>query len=228
MFTEDDLLPLSALQHLVFCERQAALIHIERVWQDNPATVEGKALHEKVEDGVGESRGDLRIARDLPLTSLELGLAGKSDVVELHRAGDGDPAAVAVPGLPGRWRLYPVEYKRGKPKPHQADEVQLCAQALCLEENLGGQIPEGALFYHQARRRQTVALGEALRQTTRAAVARLHALFAAGTTPLPVYEAKCHGCSLFEICQPQAPQRSAATYLESQRRSAARDEEAAP
>ncbi len=227
MFNEDDLLPLSALQHLVFCERQAALIHIEQVWQDNPFTVEGKALHEKVEEGGGESRGDLRIARDLPLTSLELGLVGKSDVVELHRARDDDPAAVAVPDLPGRWRVYPVEYKRGKPKPHQADEVQLCAQALCLEERLGGQIPEGALFYHQTRRRQVVPLDAALRQATCAAAERLHALFAAGRTPAPVYEAKCHGCSLFEICQPEAPRRSAAAYLESQRRSAA-SEEASP
>ena len=121
MFSEDELLPLSALQHLLFCERQCALIHIEQAWAENRLTVEGKNLHAKVHEADDESRGDLRIVRGLRLRSLRLGLVGQADVVEFHKQGDA-------------WLPFPVEYKRGKPKPEPCDEVQLCAQAICLEE----------------------------------------------------------------------------------------------
>src|SRR4051812_29295938 len=188
-FTEDDLLPLSALQHLLFCERQAALIHVEQLWAENPLTVQGRQLHEKVDSAAGESRGDVRVARSLPLRCLRLGLSGRADLVELHRVSDdddaGEPGAV-LPGVAGRWRPFPVEYKRGRPKPYHADEVQLCAQALCLEEMLGTPVPAGALFYGQTRRRHDVPFSEALRGETEEAAARLHRLLASGVTPSPL------------------------------------------
>jgi CRISPR-associated exonuclease Cas4 len=202
VFSEDDLLPLSALQHLLYCERQAVLIHVEQVWADNPFTVEGKHLHERVDGGAGEIRGDMRIARGLPLRSLRLGLSGKADAVELHRLAD------------GVWRPFPVEYKRGRPKRHQADEVQLCAQALCLEEMLGGSVPAGALFYGQTRRRLDVTFDPGLRRRTEEAAARLHELFASGRTPPPVREPKCDQCSLLDLCMPTAPAVSARRYLD--------------
>jgi CRISPR-associated exonuclease Cas4 len=214
MFPEDDLLPLSALQHLLFCERQCALIHLEQVWAENPLTVEGKHLHERVDEAAGESRGDLRIARGLALRSLRLGLSGKSDVVELYRAPVDDPTAAAVPGLAGRWRLVPVEYKRGKPKSHRADEVQLCAQGLCLEEMLGTTVERGALFYGKTRRRLEVAFDAELRRITEQAATRLHQLIASGQTPPPVREPKCDQCSLYDLCMPEAPATSARRFLD--------------
>lgn len=214
MYPEPDLLPLSALQHLLFCERQCALIHLEQVWAENPLTVEGKHLHERVDAAAGESRGSLRIARGLALRSLRLGLSGRADVVELSRAADDDPGGAAVPGLPGRWRVVPVEYKRGKPKSHRADEVQLCAQGLCLEEMLGTTVERGALFYGKTRRRLEVPLDAALRRLTEQAAVRLHELIASGQTPPPVREPKCDQCSLFDICMPEAPASSARRYLD--------------
>jgi len=202
VFTEDDLLPLSALQHLLFCERQAALIHLERVWAENSLTIEGKHLHERVDSGEGESRGDLRIARGVALRSLRLGLSGKADAVEFHR------------GPEDVWLPFPVEYKRGRPKKHRADEVQLCAQALCLEEMLGVSVPSGALFYGETRRRLDVAFDAALRLVTEQAAARMHEILDSGVTPLPVREPKCDQCSLLEICMPGAPSSSVQRYLD--------------
>jgi CRISPR-associated exonuclease Cas4 len=213
VFLEDDLLPLSALQHLLFCERQAALIHLERVWAENPLTMEGKHLHERVDSGEGETRGDVRIARGLPLRCLRLGLSGKADAVELHRVPEGEPGA-RLPDVPGVWCPFPIEYKRGRPKSHRADEVQLCAQALCLEEMLGTAVPAGALFYGQTRRRLDIAFDPDLRRETEKAAARLHEIFASRITPRPVREPKCDQCSLLEICMPDAPASSAQRYLE--------------
>lgn len=213
MFPEDDLLPVSALQHLLFCERQCALIHLEQIWVENPLTVEGRHLHEQADSGFRESRGDLRIARGLPLRSLRLGLSGRADVVEFHRLPDGEPGA-ALPGVAGSWRPFPVEYKRGKPKSHRADEVQLCAQALCLEEMLGAAVPAGALFYGQTRHRVDISFGPDLRQLTAETAARLHSLIASGITPMPVREPKCDRCSLLEVCMPAAPAGSARRYLD--------------
>jgi CRISPR-associated exonuclease Cas4 len=213
VFSEDDLLPLSALQHLLFCERQAALIHVEQMWAENSLTMEGKHLHERVDSGAGESRGDVRVARALALRCLRLGLSGKADAVELHRLPEGTPGA-RLPDVPGAWLPFPVEYKRGKPKSHRADEVQLCVQALCLEEMLGVTVPTGALFYGQTRRRLDVAFDPELRRITEEAAARLHRLFSSGITPPPVREPKCDQCSLLEICMPGAPAHSALRYLE--------------
>jgi CRISPR-associated exonuclease Cas4 len=216
LFAEDDFVPLSGLQHLLFCERQAALIHLERIWVDNSLTVEGTHLHERADGGEIESRGDLRIVRGLPLRSARLGLSGKADVVELRRLGPDEEAVgggASLPGLSGFWRPFPVEYKRGRPKSHRADEVQLCAQALCLEEMLGVAIPAGALFYGQPRRRMEVAFESTLRQITEEAAVRLHALFASGITPKPAREPKCDRCSLLDVCLPEAPASSARRYL---------------
>jgi CRISPR-associated exonuclease Cas4 len=223
MFTEDHLLPLSALQHLVFCERQCALIHLEQLWKDNAFTLEGSHLHGRVDGDAPhrEVRGDLVILRGLALRSLELGLVGRADVVELHRAasaGDrsGRPVAVSVCGLRGLWTPFPVEYKRGKPKADSCDKVQLCAQALCLEEMMNVHVPEGALFYGRRQQRYPVELGDELRRETCDAARRLHELISAGVTPPATKEPKCRRCSLLPICMPEAMSRgrSARRYVE--------------
>jgi len=203
VYSEDDLLPLSALQHLMFCERQCALIHLEGVWDENRLTAEGRILHEKVHEGGDETRGDVRIARGLRLRSLRLGITGQADVVEFHRQADGS------------WQPFPVEYKRGRPKPDTCDEVQLCAQAFCLEEMLGAQIPEGAIFYGQPRRRHGAVFSAELRHQTEASAARLHDLLDSGLTPRAVYEKKCDNCSLKLSCLPEVAGRgkSAKRYL---------------
>lgn len=241
-----DPLPISALQHLIFCERQCALIHVEGLWAENRLTVEGRILHRRAhaEDqgprggGRAESRSGVRVVRGLSLLSERLALVGKADVVEFRpRPIDGaeleaqaegaggrsgpSPASSGGgrAGLPAQGVPFPVEYKRGRPKTHDADRVQLCAQALCLEEMLGlpeRGIPEGALFYGRTRRRLDVSFDDALRARTRAAVARLHELVAEGTTPRVRREKKCDTCSLLHLCLPDAtgPGTSAAQYVD--------------
>jgi CRISPR-associated exonuclease Cas4 len=215
-YSDGDLLPLSALQHLVYCERQCALIHLERVWVENRFTAEGRVRHERAHEAGSESRGALRIARGLPVRSLELGVSGVADVVEFHRVtSDGSRVSetgppeetdpVALPGVRGRWRPYPVEYKRGRPKSHRADEIQVCAQAMCLEETLGGYIAEGALFYGKTQRRKVVKFDRPLRDLVRETAVRLHALIESGEVPPPVFEKrKCSECSLVDICLPES------------------------
>jgi len=199
-FDEDDLLPLSGLQHLVFCERQWALIHIEQLWAENRLTAQGRELHERAHEGGSESRPGLRIARGLRLRSLRLGLSGQADVVEFHQAAEG----VRLPEEDCLWRPLPVEYKRGRPKPDHSDEVQLCAQALCLEEMFESQIGAGALFYGAPRRRMEVTFSPALRAETESLAARMHQLYREGTTPRAVYLPKCDNCSLVISCMPRA------------------------
>ena len=191
MYTEDDLIQLSALQHLVFCERQCALIHIEQLWNENLFTAEGKIIHDKVDTANKESRGDVRIEYGVPIRSLRLGLIGKADVVEFHRMND------------GMWMPFPVEYKRGKPKMDDCDKVQLCAQAICLEEMLNIEIKRGALFYGQTRRREDVIFDEQLRLETEEAAGKVHSLIESGTTPKAEYSKKCKQCSLYEFCMPR-------------------------
>jgi CRISPR-associated exonuclease Cas4 len=201
MIDENELLPISALQHLLFCERQCALIHIEQIWEDNRLTAEGRVMHERVHEVGAEQRGDIRVARGLRIRSLRLGLIGQADVVEFHRQEEGPP-------LP-----MPIEYKRGKPKANRCDEVQLCAQAFCLEEMLNVEIPRGALFYGRPRRRTDVVFDRDLRQLTENAARRLHELIRNRVTPPAVYEKKCDACSLFGQCLPKAS-RQAAAYVE--------------
>ncbi len=209
MYTEDDLLPLSALQHLLFCERQCALIHVEQVWSENLFTAEGRILHERVHTQGRESRGDIRTEFGVSLRSFGLGIIGKADVVEFHRIADTDGRGSA------RWVPFPIEYKRGKPKKDNCDRVQLCAQAMCLEEMMGMEVPEGALFYGQNRRRQNVLFDPALRRETENTANRLHELVSSGRTPAPVYSPKCDTCSLREVCLPRTvgKVRSVERYL---------------
>jgi CRISPR-associated exonuclease Cas4 len=208
MFNEDELLPISALQHLSFCERQYALIHIEQLWAENRLTVEGRLLHDRVHEADAETRSDVRIVRGLRLRSLRLGLAGVADVVEFHRSETaGSGARVERP--------FPVEYKRGKPKPEACDELQLCAQAMCLEEMLAVKVPAGALFYGLTRRRHDVSFDSILRAATERAARRLHELLDGRITPPAVYEKKCQQCSLLEACMPETTSggRSTEAYL---------------
>jgi CRISPR-associated exonuclease Cas4 len=210
MYSEDELLPISALQHLLFCERQCALIHLEHVWQENRLTVEGHHLHERVHEQDAESRPGIRIVRGLRLRSLRLGLAGIADVVEFLNLLESQISDLRFQ------KPFPVEYKRGKPKPDDSDKVQLCAQALCLEEMLNCTIPDGALFYGTTRRRFDVSFDAALRTRTEQAAQRAHALIATGITPPAVYGPKCDQCSLKEVCLPRETSggRSVASYME--------------
>jgi CRISPR-associated exonuclease Cas4 len=187
---EEDLIPLSALQHWLFCPRQAALIHVERLWAEDRATTEGRHLHERVDEGRGGARGGIRIARGLQIRSLALGVSGKADVVELSKGPD------------GRIHPYPVEYKRGRQKGHRADEVQLCAQAICLEEAFDTAVPEGALFYAAERRRTVVVMDAELRALTGRVAAQARAAILAGLTPAPVKTPACRRCSMEGLCQP--------------------------
>jgi CRISPR-associated exonuclease Cas4 len=184
---EDGLIPLSALQHHLFCPRQCALIHVEQQWAEDGATAEGRIMHERVDSGRSETRPGVRIARGLALRSFALGISGRADAVEFV----GRPAVA-----------FPVEYKRGKPKAHRADEVQLCAQAMCLEEMLGGAVPEGALFYGQTRRRVKIVFDAALRELTARTARDARANIVAGRTPPPVVIPGCRACSLQAICRP--------------------------
>jgi len=217
MFSESDLLPISALQHLSFCPRQCALIHLEGQWAENRLTVEGRRLHEIVDEPEIENRPGIRIVRALKMRSLRLGISGQADVVEFIQIGDQDgESGVPFPGEPGRWRPHPVEYKRGRPKIGICDEVQLCAQAFCLEEMLSVSIPSGALFYGQPRRRTHVAFDESLRGATEELCQQLHEMFESRKTPAAMYEKKCDSCSLIEICKPKAfARRNPQSYINS-------------
>ena len=195
----NDLLPISALQHLLFCERQCALIHIEREWAENQFTAEGRVMHDRTHEAGHESRPGLRVERAMSLRSEGLGLQGVADVVEFHLSDAG--RGFSVDNIAS---ILPVEYKRGKPKLHDADKVQLCAQAICLEEMFGIVVRDGALFYGQSKRRLDVVFDHALRATTEDAARRLHELITAGVTPPAVREPKCDHCSLVDICMPDA------------------------
>jgi CRISPR-associated exonuclease Cas4 len=204
MYSEDDLLPISGLQHLAFCERQVALIHIEGLWAENIYTAEGQILHEHVHEEENEALGNLRIARGLRLRSLRLGLVGIADVVEFHRVDvSQDKSSVELSGVQGRWQPFIVEYKRGLPKPDRRDEVQLCAQVICLEEMLHVEIASSAFFYGKPRRREDVNLDNSLREETETVAKRLHELVDSGKTPLVAYGEKCQRCSLIDLCLPK-------------------------
>lgn len=197
-----DLLPLSGLQHVVFCPRQCALIHIEGVFTENRFTLEGRHLHERVDDASTRSEEGYRIARALPLVSHRLGVYGVADVVEFHpvvgsdrRADRSDSARPAV-------APYPVEYKRGRRHHRLADQVQLCAQAMALEEMFGIEIPEGALFYNASKRRLIVRFDTGLRETTARAAQEFRRLWTERLTPPPVHDDRCDDCSLRDWCLP--------------------------
>jgi CRISPR-associated exonuclease Cas4 len=265
MYPEDQLLPISALQHLLFCERQCALIHVERQWAENRFTVEGQHLHRKAHGGREEQRGNVRIVRRLWVRSLRLGLVGQADVVEIELADGAKEMRGTVPFFladseksgqsptdsgksgqsptdseksgqspadsgklgqpPAIVRVTPIEYKRGRPKANDCDRVQLCAQALCLEEMLDVVIQSGALFYGKRQRRTHIEFDEALRAKTEAAAARLHEMIAAHETPPAIRMKKCDTCSLFHLCLPDVTQtsRSASRFVGRQFAAALRD-----
>lgn len=187
-YSDEDLLPLSALQHFVFCERQCALIHIEQQWVENLYTAEGRVLHARSHAGSRETRPGKQTEFGMPIRSFALGLSGKTDAVEYRADGN----------------VLVVEYKRGRPKAGDADEVQLCAQAICLEEMRGQPISEGALYYGKTRHRKTVVFEATLRDLTMATAEKLHGLVRSGRTPPPVYAAaRCPRCSLLRLCMPK-------------------------
>jgi CRISPR-associated exonuclease Cas4 len=226
MYAENDLLPLSVLADLLFCERRAALHLIEGIWKDNLFTAEGTVLHSKVHDDLPlESRGDVRISRGLRLRSLRVGITGKADVVEFRRVeasevpargySKGLPSAIALTGAKGLWRPFPVDFKRGRFRHEEGFEVQLCAQALCLEEMMGVRVPAGAIYYGKPHRRLEVTFDSGLWNKTDLAAARLHELVGRGRTPVARYGKKCDSCSLVDVCLPKlmTQSRSVARYL---------------
>lgn len=252
MHNEDDLLPISALQHMLFCERQTALIHLERLWVENRFTAEGRLLHKKTDNAKSETRDGIRITRSLPVHSFQLGVYGVCDVVnfqppslqphpekslakwvqlELTRTRSfnpwppgqvslqppetADPLSNTHPPF-HLWQITPVEYKRGEPKKNAADRVQLCAQAMCLEDMLGVNIPQGELFYGKRQRRTLVELTDDLRQLTKETADRLHTMIESRRTPTAFREPKCESCSLLAVCMPPEPAaKSASAYLKS-------------
>lgn len=216
LFCEDDLLPIRTLADLAFCERRAALHHIEGIWQDNIFTAEGTILHERTHDLGTEVRSGVRIARGLRLRSLSLGLSGVADVVEFHCVtGDEGVAGVPVDDVQGLWRPVPVEYKRGRLRREEGYEIQLCAQALCLEEMLGTTIARGGIYYGKTRRRLDIEFDAKLRNHTEGAAARLHELIDSRITPTAAHKPKCESCLLAEACLPTvlSKRKSARRYL---------------
>lgn len=191
---------ISGLQHFAFCPRQWALIHLEQQWLENERTADGRIFHGRAHDGPAhELRGDLLILRNLRVFSDRLGISGNCDVVEFRR----DPDGVALPGYEGSWKPYPVEYKRGEPKSHDADRLQLCAQALCLEEMLLCHIPEGSLFYGETRRREVVAMDCELRTAVEHMLEQMRRYYRTGHTPKARQTKSCNACSLRDICLPR-------------------------
>ena len=199
-WAEEDYLLLSGLQHFAFCPRQWALIHIENQWADNTRTVEGKILHERAHDNSErEKRGDTITVRSLSISSSVMGVSGQCDVVEFHA----DPHGISIQGEKGTWLPYPIEYKRGSSKDIDADRLQLCGQAMCLEEMLCCSIPDGALFYGEQRRRENVIFSEKLRQKVKSSLENMHQLYKKGYTPRAKASPKCNACSLKELCLPK-------------------------
>lgn len=192
-----DPIPISALQHWAYCHRQAALIHLDGVWSDNPFTRRGSLLHERADTEGSDLRGAVRVERALPLFSRRLGLSGRADAVEFHPDG----------------RVVPIEYKSGARRARAADELQLCAQALCLEEMFGQDVPEGAVFHAPERRRRRVVFTAALREAVRETIAELATMFATATLPSPVNDGRCSDCSLRRLCLPELDIPSESPFL---------------
>lgn len=195
-------LAISALQHYAYCPRQFALIHVEQVWAENRLTAEGRILHERVDAGEPEQRGNVRYERGVQIVSERHGIRGKMDLLEKEK---GDPP-----------RFFPVEFKRGKAKTEDWDRVQLCAQAICIEEMRATQVAEGAIWYWETRRREQVMITPALRQTTHEAIEGARRILNQGATPKPIDDKKrCRACSLIDLCQPKTFRRDwTASYIE--------------
>lgn len=214
-YTSDELLPLSGIQHFLFCRRQWALIHVERQWQENALTAEGRIMHKRADDPFfTESRNGVIIARSVPIASYQLGLSGVCDVVEFTES----PEGIALPKREGLFLAAPVEYKRGKPKREPTDEAQLCAQAICLEEMLSVAIPFGYLYYGETRHRVQVELTAELRELVRRMAEEMHGYFQRGYTPRVKPFKGCRSCSLADICLPVLQEKvvPASKYIQQQ------------
>ena len=214
-YKPDELLPLSGIQHFTFCRRQWALIHVENQWQDNILTVEGKILHKRVDNPLfSEVREGVVITRSMPVASYRLGLFGICDVVEFHPS----PEGISIPGRKGTYRPASVEYKRGKEKKNPVDEVQLCAQTICLEEMLSVVIPHGYLYYGEIRHRIEIAMTEELRGLVAKMAEEMHAYFERGYTPRVKPSKACRSCSLEDICLPSLQENAitASDYIRTQ------------
>ncbi len=203
MYSDDDMLMLSGIQHYRFCPRQWALIHIEQQWEDNRLTIEGQFQHRRVDDPFYRQKcGNYISLRSVNIASHYLGLYGVTDVVELHPTDD-TTNSIRHPKYAGLWLPYPIEYKHGRPKRDEVDEVQLTAQAMCLEEQYGITILKGAFFYAEIRQRVEVTFDDRLRTIVRYCAEKMHELFASRQLP-PITSGKyCEKCSLKDICMPQ-------------------------
>lgn len=199
-YAEDEYLMISGIQHFKFCRRQWALIHIEQQWEENVHTVMGELMHKRVHDPyITEKRKDVLVVRALPISSRALGISGECDVVEFHKCEDG----IKLHGHRGLYSIYPIEYKKGKPKLTQEDKLQLAAQAMCLEEMFSAEILEGAIFYGETRRWENVEIDETLRDEVRKMFQEMHQYYERKYTPKVKYSKSCNACSLKEICLPK-------------------------
>lgn len=199
-YKEEDYLMLSGIQHFAFCRRQWALIHIEQQWLENVRTVEGELLHKRAHDTYSsEKRNDVIISRGLPVHSREMGVSGVCDIVEFRRAEEG----ISLHGHRGIFQVYPVEYKRGKPKDTEIDIFQLTAQAMCLEEMLSCTIAEGAVFYGEIKRRERIEFTDELKEQVRTMFSEMHQYFDRKYTPKVKWSKSCNACSLKDICLPK-------------------------
>lgn len=199
-YAEDEYLMISGIQHFKFCRRQWVLIHIEQQWEENVHTVMGELMHKRVHDPyITEKRKDVLVVRALPISSRALGISGECDVVEFHKCEDG----IKLHGHRGLYSIYPIEYKKGKPKLTQEDKLQLAAQAMCLEEMFSAEILEGAIFYGETRRRENVEIDETLRDEVRKMFQEMHQYYERKYTPKVKYSKSCNACSLKEICLPK-------------------------
>lgn len=211
-YGEDEFLPLSGIQHFAFCRRQWALIHIEQQWADNALTVKGNNMHRKAHDTFGnETRKDIVISRGMPVHSRTLGISGICDIVEFHKSKSG----TFICSLNGTYDVLPVEYKRGRPKNHDADILQVVAQAMCLEEMLCTEIPKASLYYGETHHRMEIFITREIRNKVMEMCAEMHEYFARAHTPKCKAIAKCKSCSLIEICNPDiCSQASVSAYIE--------------
>lgn len=219
MYKEDELLPISGLTHFAYCERRAILVLVEQQWHENKFTAEGQQMHEHVHSQDVENRKEIRTVCGLKIHSLQLGLTGVADIVEFEKTTT-NIKAISINGSIDKWMIYPVEYKRGKPDNRYCDEIQLCAQAICLEEMLHAEISEGALYYGTPRRRVEIKFDNKLRSETSTLAKRLHETYVKQNIPKAVYAKHCDNCSLVNICMPHLCENIKAsayidTYLDS-------------
>ncbi len=209
-YSEDEFIQLSGIQHFVFCRRQWGLINVEQAWEENLLTAEGRLMHDRAHDPfLKEKRKTVIISRAMPVVSKQMGVTGECDVVEFTKADDG----ISLIGYDGKYKVCPIEYKRGAPKLEDSDRMQLAAQAMCLEEMLLCHIDEGALFYGETRRRERVEITAELRDKTQKAFREMHEYLQLGRIAAPANDARCGACSLKDVCMPKLARLSASEYV---------------